>query len=140
MTANQIRLFRLLCESSCAQGYSAVYPRGIGNVCGLPNDEKDLLNARKKAKEDLKHETDPFKRAVFDGRQLALKISANSVYGFTGATVGKLPCIEISSSVTAYGRDMLQLTKKVSAKKPVSVFYSFPGGSREIYSSQWIFS
>lgn len=33
---------------------------------------------------------------VLDGRQLALKISANSVYGFTGATVGKLPCIEIS--------------------------------------------
>ena len=33
---------------------------------------------------------------VLDGRQLALKISANSVYGFTGANVGKLPCIEIS--------------------------------------------
>jgi DNA polymerase elongation subunit (family B) len=25
---------------------------------------------------------------VIDGRQLALKISANSVYGFTGAIVG----------------------------------------------------
>ena len=34
---------------------------------------------------------------VRDGRQLALKISANSVYGFTGAQVGKLPCLEISS-------------------------------------------
>ena len=34
---------------------------------------------------------------VLDGRQLALKISANSVYGFTGAQVGKLPCLEISS-------------------------------------------
>lgn len=31
-----------------------------------------------------------------DGRQLALKVSANSVYGFTGAQVGKLPCLEIS--------------------------------------------
>lgn len=41
-------------------------------------------------------ETDPFKRQVLDGRQLALKISANSVYGFTGAQVGKLPCLEIS--------------------------------------------
>ena len=30
---------------------------------------------------------------VLDGRQLALKISANSVYGFTGAQVGKLPCL-----------------------------------------------
>ena len=44
----------------------------------------------------MKKETDPFKRMVLDGRQLALKISANSVYGFTGAQVGKLPCLEIS--------------------------------------------
>jgi DNA polymerase delta subunit 1 len=41
---------------------------------------------------------------VLEGRQLALKISANSVYGFTGATVGQLPCLEISASVTAFGR------------------------------------
>jgi DNA polymerase delta subunit 1 len=33
------------------------------------------------------------------------------VYGFTGATVGKLPCLEISASVTAYGRDMIEVTK-----------------------------
>jgi DNA polymerase delta subunit 1 len=36
----------------------------------------------------LKEATDPFIRAVLDGRQLALKISANSVYGFTGAQIG----------------------------------------------------
>ena len=33
---------------------------------------------------------------ILDGRQLALKLSANSVYGFTGAQVGKLPCLPIS--------------------------------------------
>lgn len=41
-----------------------------------------------RAKGDLKNETDPFKRAVLDGRQLALKVSANSVYGFTGKPGG----------------------------------------------------
>lgn len=35
------------------------------------------------------------------------QISANSVYGFTGATVGQLPCLEISSSVTSYGNAIL---------------------------------
>lgn len=50
----------------------------------LPEILEALLNARKKAKADLKKETDPFKRKVLDGRQLALKISANSVYGFCG--------------------------------------------------------
>lgn len=49
-----------------------------------------------RAKLDLKNETDPFKKKVLDGKQLALKISANSVYGFTGAQVGRLPCVEIS--------------------------------------------
>eukprot|EP01100_Stratorugosa_tubuloviscum_P014987 TRINITY_DN834_c0_g1_i1.p1 TRINITY_DN834_c0_g1~~TRINITY_DN834_c0_g1_i1.p1 ORF type:complete len:904 (-),score=332.36 TRINITY_DN834_c0_g1_i1:166-2877(-) len=79
----------------------------------LPRILEDLLAARKKAKDDLKNESDPFKCAVLDGRQLALKISANSVYGFTGATVGKLPCIEISASVTSYGREMIETTKKI---------------------------
>ncbi|EDW70039.1 uncharacterized protein Dvir_GJ11779 [Drosophila virilis] len=77
----------------------------------LPEILESLLAARKRAKNDLKVETDPFKRQVLDGRQLALKISANSVYGFTGAQVGKLPCLEISGSVTAYGRTMIELTK-----------------------------
>ncbi|EDW18790.1 DNA polymerase delta catalytic subunit isoform X2 [Drosophila mojavensis] len=77
----------------------------------LPEILESLLAARKRAKNDLKVEQDPFKRQVLDGRQLALKISANSVYGFTGAQVGKLPCLEISGSVTAYGRTMIELTK-----------------------------
>lgn len=57
----------------------------------------------------MKVETDPFKRSVLDGRQLALKISCNSVYGFTGAQIGKLPCLEISgvrcwsASVVVFG-------------------------------------
>ena len=74
----------------------------------LPEILESLLGARKKAKTDLKKETDPFKKKVLDGRQLALKISANSVYGFTGAQVGKLPCLEISQSVTAFGRMMIE--------------------------------
>ena len=51
----------------------------------LPLILEELISARKKAKQELARATDPFERAVLDGRQLALKISANSVYGFTGA-------------------------------------------------------
>lgn len=40
----------------------------------LPIILDDLLQARKKAKADLKKETDSFKRAVLDGRQYALKV------------------------------------------------------------------
>ena len=76
----------------------------------LPEILEKLIAARKKAKIDLANETDPFKKGILDGRQLALKISANSVYGFTGATIGKLPCFEISASVTSYGRQMIDKT------------------------------
>jgi DNA polymerase delta subunit 1 len=78
---------------------------------------EELLTARKQAKRELAIETDPFKKAVLNGRQLALKISANSVYGLTGATVGKLPCLAIASSTTSYGRQMIEKTKEEVEKK-----------------------
>lgn len=79
----------------------------------LPLILQDLLSARKRAKKELAAATDPMVKMVLNGRQLALKISANSVYGFTGATVGMLPCLEISSSVTAFGRQMIDSTKSL---------------------------
>ncbi|XP_051174755.1 DNA polymerase delta catalytic subunit isoform X2 [Leptopilina boulardi] len=78
----------------------------------LPEILENLLSARKIAKAELKKEEDPLKKKVLDGRQYALKVSANSVYGFTGAQMGKLPCLEISASVTAYGRTMIEKTKQ----------------------------
>ncbi len=83
----------------------------------LPTILKELLSARKKAKKAMKAEKDPFKKQVLNGRQLALKISANSVYGFTGATIGKLPCLAISSSVTAWGRKMIAKTQETVLQK-----------------------
>ena len=86
---------------------------------------EELLGARKRAKKELAVETDPFKKAVLNGRQLALKVSANSVYGITGATVGKLPCLAIASSTTAYGRQMIERTKQeVEGKYTIANGYS----------------
>lgn len=83
----------------------------------LPEILDNLLKARKRAKEMMKQEKDPFRYKVLDGRQLALKMSANSVYGFTGAQVGKLPCLEISQSVTSFGRTMIEKTKQLVEEK-----------------------
>merc|ERR1719240_2038876 len=66
---------------------------------------------------DAEKKVATFTEMVLNGRQLALKISANSVYGFTGATVGQLPCLEISSSVTAFGRQMIDATKAMVEAK-----------------------
>ena len=40
----------------------------------LPEILDDLLSQRKIAKKDMKAAKDPFKKAVFNGRQLALKV------------------------------------------------------------------
>lgn len=83
----------------------------------LPIILEELISARKKAKEELKSAKDPSVKAVLDGRQLALKISANSVYGFTGAQVGQLPCLQISASVTSIGRSMIENTRDIILKR-----------------------
>lgn len=49
----------------------------------LPTVLEDLISARKRAKADLKNEMDPFKRAVLDGRQLALKACSRSIFIFS---------------------------------------------------------
>jgi len=83
----------------------------------VPMVLEELLLARAQAKRELKQATalggDPQLRAVLDGRQLALKISANSVYGFTGMSQGTMPCQAIAASVTAYGRQMIEKAKEL---------------------------
>uniref|UniRef100_A0A673GFC6 DNA polymerase n=1 Tax=Sinocyclocheilus rhinocerous TaxID=307959 RepID=A0A673GFC6_9TELE len=98
----------------------------------LPEILENLLSARKRAKAELKKETDPFKKQVLDGRQLALKISANSVYGFTGAQVGKLPCLEISQSVTGFGRQMIEQTKQLVESR-YTISNGFQADAKVIY-------
>ena len=53
-----------------------------------------------------------------------MQVSANSVYGFTGATVGKMPCLEISASTTAYGREMIDHTKYAAVSVGTSAYVS----------------
>ena len=90
----------------------------------LPQILDELLAARKKAKKDMAATDDPHEKAVQNGRQLALKISANSVYGFTGATVGQLPCVPIASSTTSYGRNLLLETRKFVEETYTVLTYS----------------
>jgi DNA polymerase elongation subunit (family B) len=80
----------------------------------LPGLLAELAQYRSKAKRDMaeaKGRGDEFAAAVFNAKQLSMKISMNSVYGFCGASRGFLPCVGISASTTAIGRDMLQKTK-----------------------------
>jgi len=97
----------------------------------LPSILAYLLSARKQAKGDMAKEKDPHMVSVHDGRQLALKLVCNSVYGFTGAPTAKLPCLSIASSVTSFGRKMIEDTKNyIESTRP---------GSEVLYGDSVVF-
>jgi DNA polymerase delta subunit 1 len=92
----------------------------------LPTILQHLLAARKQAKKDMEAATDPFQQQIYNSRQLALKISANSMYGFTGVqTNGMYSCLWVANTVTLTGRAMIDATKNfVEANYPgVQVIY-----------------
>jgi DNA polymerase delta subunit 1 len=78
----------------------------------LPEILQTVLTERRKVKKKMKssipHSTE---YNVLDGTQLALKVVANSIYGFTGATKGFLSEKRIAGSVTKFGRGMILTTK-----------------------------
>lgn len=76
----------------------------------LPLILNELLIARSRVKKEMCEEKDPGLKAILNARQLALKLVANAVYGFTGQLVGKLPSVDISASVTSIGRSMIKAT------------------------------
>ena len=82
-------------------------PKGI-----LPTILETLLGRRKDAKRRMAQAEPGLQRAIANGQQLALKLVANSIYGFTGAAeVGMLPQPQIASAVTYMGRQLTMGTK-----------------------------
>jgi len=78
----------------------------------LPELLEELHSERKLAKKQRKaFKEGSMEYNVLDGRQLALKVCMNSMYGFTGASKGFLPEKRIASAVTRAGRGMANETK-----------------------------
>ena len=85
----------------------------------LWTERKSIKKDMKKVKEQLKETLTSEERAslsmkydVLDGFQLAMKVSMNSIYGFTGANLGRLPEKRIAAATTAEGRRMIQACKE----------------------------
>ena len=88
----------------------------------LPGILGDLKAFRKAAKKDMEKSKGTYMYHIYNCKQLAYKISMNSVYGFTGSSRGILPCIPIAATVTAQGRKMIQESKEYVEKH-------FPGSN-----------
>jgi DNA polymerase elongation subunit (family B) len=78
----------------------------------LPMLEEHLLSARRNVKKQMKTEKNNDVYAMLDAKQLAIKISCNSVYGFTGASNGMYAEPAIAESITATGRTFIDTTRE----------------------------
>ena len=85
----------------------------------LPEILDSLLTERRLVKKIMKqHHPDDVAYKIANGRQLGLKVCANSIYGFTGANVGFLPEKRIAESVTKYGRGLTLKTQDLIENHP----------------------
>jgi DNA polymerase elongation subunit (family B) len=82
--------------------------RFVDNNLGiLPKVLKTLGSERGKAKKLMANAPNSTVRGIMNGRQLSLKVSMNSIYGFTGVKQGKLPCRPIAETTTSLGGKMI---------------------------------
>ena len=95
------KLPEIECRFICKNSKKLNYKTRLGIIPSVLND---LLQERKKTKALLKKEPDPFKKKILDGRQLALKLTANSIYGQLGARTSPIYFKEIAACTTAVGR------------------------------------
>jgi DNA polymerase delta subunit 1 len=99
-------------DDSAATVWFAKRPVGV-----IPALLTELAEFRKKAKRQMaeaKARGDSMAAALYDGRQLAYKVSMNSCYGFFGVQRGFLPVVDVARAVTAKGRDMIAIAKAIA--------------------------
>jgi DNA polymerase elongation subunit (family B) len=96
----------------------------------LPTVVQSLLDARKETRKEMnrlkdslqfvgEHERQQIKTTIdiLNQRQLAYKISANSMYGITGVKAGMLPFMPVAMSVTYMGRKNINIAAETLQTK-----------------------
>ena len=79
----------------------------------MPSILEELLAARKSTRKLIPQQKDDFMKNVLDKRQLSIKVTANSMYGQTGAKTSTFYEIDCAASTTAIGRKLLTYGKRV---------------------------
>jgi len=88
----------------------AQFPEGKGI---LPSILEELLAERKATRKLIPKQKDEFMKNVLDKRQLGIKVTANSLYGITGARTSTFYEKDVAASTTATGRKLLLYGKDV---------------------------
>jgi hypothetical protein len=91
----------------------AQLPGGEKSV--MPSILMELLKAREETKKKAKKvaKEDPFMANILDKRQLAYKVSANSIYGQCGARTSTFYEKDVAASTTASGRMSITYARRI---------------------------
>ena len=87
------------------------YPDGKRAI--LPSILEELLKARADTRKRIKNEKDEFMKNILDKRQLAYKMTANSLYGQCGSKTSTFFEKDVAASTTSTGRLMITYAKRI---------------------------
>jgi len=95
----------------------------------IPSLLGSLLDERQKIKKRMKATIDPIEKKLLDYRQRAIKILANSYYGYYGYAKARWYCRECAESVTAWGRQYIEMSiREIEEKFGFKVLYADTDG------------
>ena len=83
----------------------------------LPAVIASIVRSRKDVKGLMAKESDPARKKQYDLRQLALKLTANSMYGCLGFSQSRFYAEAIAALITSQGRTILQHTVDLARQK-----------------------
>jgi len=120
------------CDCCKAEGDAWVSPSGA-RFCKkkkgfVPGVLEDVIKSRTRTKIELKklrelNSQDKVGEKMLDAKQLALKILANSFYGYMGYARARWYSRECASAVTAWGRDYIKKTIEKANAEGMKVVY-----------------
>merc|ERR1711965_550629 len=105
------------CSAQAAEELPPLPDRGDGAKGVLPRVLKNIISKRREVKGLLKKEKNVKKRETYEIRQMALKLTANSMYGCLGFSHSRFYAKPLAALVTSLGRDTLQATADVAEKE-----------------------
>jgi len=97
----------------CRYAQPTINQDGLENKGIMPSILQELLKARKDTRKMIPQAQDAFIKNVLNKRQLAYKVTANSLYGQLGAKTSTFYEPDIAASTTATGRLLLIYAKRV---------------------------
>ncbi len=89
----------------------------------IPEVLQGLIEKRVELKKRLKAEEDPEVKSMLDVEQQAMKLLANSMYGYYGFQRARWYCRECAEAIAGWGREYIQKTIELAGKHGFRVIY-----------------